>query len=581
MSNQITTITLLATSDLHGRLYPYDYIFEKEDRTGSMAQLVTAVKQIYDPTTMILMDGGDTVQDNFAELFLEDDIHPMMETLNDLGYEIWTTGNHEYDFGMNIVKAVIGQFHGTVLLANVYDEEGNRLAKPYVILEKQGVRIAVISMVSPNIANWSETNLKGYTVTNPIPETERVLKELEGKYDVLIGLCHMGFRDELGVEGSGMNSFLEHFPEFDVMITCHEHDLVESREINGVLCAENRSDAKSLLRVTLDLEKEEKRWKVVSKKSEGILLEGYEPDPAFLEKYRPCHERTLANNRRVIGRLMGEEYLAGENPVFFIPKASMEPTSLVTLLNRVLQYYSNTRVSSTILCKYNTNLNPGPVTVNESEWLFPFPNTVIKVKMTGRQLRKFIEYSAQYYNTFHEGDLTITFRIGWPIFVHDIFSGVNYEINIAREPGERIENLTWPDGSPVKDEEEFEFAIPSFRYSTTLAEPGPVLSEEDGLPEMIEEMVRPDLGTYPMMILDYIEHVLNGIIVPENENNWKLTGYSWDEELHAKAIDYLARGLIPDSEITINHARNCHPVRLEHILEAEKQQSLEADEENK
>ena len=81
--------------------------------------------------------------------------------------------------------------------------------------------------------------------------------------------------------------------------------------------------------------------------------------------------------------------------------------------------------------------------------------------------------------------------------------------------------------------------------------------------------------------LDYIEHVLNGIIVPENENNWKLTGYSWDEELHAKAMDYLARGLIPDSVITVNHARNCYPVRLEHILEAEKTLSLEADEENK
>lgn len=103
-----------------------------------------------------------------------------------------------------------------------------------------------------------------------------------------------------------------------------------------------------------------------------------------------------------------------------------------------------------------------------------------------------------------------------------------YEINVSKEAGNRIEKLSWPNGIPVRDEDEFPFAVSSFIYSAFLKDYGPVFSEEEGLPEMIEEGVRPDLECIPYMILDYIEHVLHGKLMPENENNWKLTGYEWD-----------------------------------------------------
>ncbi len=96
-----TRITLLLTSDLHGRLFPYNYMQNAETTAGSLAQVATAVKQLYDPGHTLIADCGDTIQDNFADLFLEDEIHPMMSGLNDLGYEIWTTGI------MNMISARI------------------------------------------------------------------------------------------------------------------------------------------------------------------------------------------------------------------------------------------------------------------------------------------------------------------------------------------------------------------------------------------------------------------------------------------------------------------------------------------
>ncbi|MBR3348444.1 MAG: 5'-nucleotidase C-terminal domain-containing protein, partial [Solobacterium sp.] len=561
-TNNKTHLTLLVTSDLHGHLYPYNYMESKETKTGSLAQIAVAIKKLYDPGHTILADCGDTVQDNFADLFLEDEIHPMMEGLNDIGYEIWTTGNHEYDFGTDILKRVISQFKGHALLGNVFDENGNRIAEPYVILNRAGVRVAVLSMVTPNIKEWDETLLMGYTVTNPIDETRKLLKELEGKYDVLIGIHHMGFKDEFNVEGSGVVSYLKYFPEFDVVMAAHEHVLREGQLINGVLTAENMGSARSMFKITLDLEKSGEKWKVTDKRAEAVMMQDFDPDPAFLEKYKGAHERALEKTRRVIGIIEGDTPLAGVNPVESYASADFEPKPLITLLNRVLQYYAGVKVSCTALSKYRTNLQPGEVTISDAAWLFPYPNTINKIKMTGRQLRKFIEYNAKYYQAFREGDLTLTINPEWAIYQHMFFSGVNFEINISKEPGHRIEKLTWPDGTPLKDEDEFPFAATSFCYATFLDSYGPVFSEEDGLPEMIEEGVRPDLSYYPNMIIDYIEHVLKGNAAVENENNWKITGWSWDEALHQKALDYLANGWIPESIITEPKKHDIYPIRL-------------------
>ena len=569
-TNNKTHITLLVTSDLHGHLYPYNYLENKDTKAGSLAQIVTAIKKLYDPGHTILADCGDTIQDNFADLFLEDETHPMMEGLNDIGYEIWTTGNHEYDFGMDILKRVIAQFKGHALLGNVFDENGKRIAEPYVILNRAGIRIAVLSMVTPNIKKWDKTLLEGYTVTNPIDETRKLLKELEGKYDVLIGIHHMGFMDELNVEGSGVVSYLKYFPEFDVVMAAHEHVLREAQLINGVLTAENKGSAKSMFKITLDLERSGEKWEVTDKRGESFLMQDFDPDPVFLEKYKDTHELVLQNTRRVIGIIEGDVPLAGINPFKTYTPAEFEPKPLTTLLNRILQHYAGVKVSCAAMSKYRTNLQPGEVTVSDAAWLFPYPNTVNKIKMTGRQLRKYIEYNAQYYQTFREGDLTITINPERDIYHHMFFSGVNYEINLSKEPGHRVEKLTWPDGTPVKDEDEFPFAATSFCYSTYLDSYGPVFSEEDGLPEMIEEGVRPDLSYVPFMNIDYIENVLKGNVIPENENNWKLTGWSWDEALHQKALDYLAKGWIPETMITEPRKHNIHPIRLEHILEAEK-----------
>ena len=534
-------ISVLATSDIHGKLYPWDYVQKEEDLSGSMMQLASAVKELYDPKNMLLVDAGDTIQDNYAELFLQDDANPLMTALNEMGYELWTTGNHEYDFGMDIVKKTIATFKGHVVLGNVFDSEGQRIAEPYAIFEKEGIRIAVVSMVTPLIKRWEGSRMDGYDVTDPIEETRKILKELEGKYDLLLGVHHMGIKDELKVNGSGMESYLPHFPQFDAMVSSHEHELIVDQEINGVLTVQNLNNAVTMIRLDFELERTEDGWKVIGKNSEYIAINEYQPDADFMKRYLPCHERLLEDTSSVIGELV-QESLAEENEIAVIPTPQIKPTPLLSLINKVIRYYSGAPVSCAVLCKNGINIHPGSITKSDAASMFIFNNSLNRVRMNGKQLKRYMEWAVSYYNTWHKGDLTISFDKDSHVFNLDIFSGIHYEVNLAKEVNHRIENLTWPDGTPIKEDDEFDMAINGYRYGGCFTSYGEVFTEKEGLPKLIEMDVRSELGGIQGMINDYIENVLHGKIIPENENNWRITGTAWNEELHQKAVELIRNG---------------------------------------
>lgn len=161
--------------------------------------------------------------------------------------------------------------------------------------------------------------------------------------------------------------------------------------------------------------------------------------------------------------------------------------------------------------------------------------------MTGAQLKKYMEWTADYYNTYKRGDLTVSFNPEIRMYNYDMFQGVNYEINISKEPGKRIENLTWPDGTPVKDSDVFVIAVNNYRANSHLLAPGEIYDEND-MPVLLEMDVRGDIGGVRELIGDYIINVKGGVIEPKVDDNWKITGNNWNEELHAKAVQMLAAG---------------------------------------
>ena len=542
------TLRILATSDLHGKFMPWDYALNAESPSGSMAQLSTAIAR-YRTEDTLLVDAGDTIQDNFADLFVHgDDVHPMVQALNALDYDVWVTGNHEFNYGMDVTKRTIADVKARVLVGNVYDEDGQPIADGYAIFDVNGVRVAVVGMVTPNITRWDSVNLADCTVTDPLKETRAILDAIQGRYDVLLGVFHMGVKNECGVPNSGVTDILNACPEFDAMVSSHEHMLIPSEEINGVLVVQNRNMAQTMAVIDLTLERDADGWRVTDRAAESVDISGFEPDPAIVELLSDYDAQARKNAEQVIGRLEGGP-LAPENEIAEIPEAQIRDTALIDLINAVQMHYTGAQVSAAALFVADANMFPGDIRRCDMALVHKYTNTLYKLRMTGAQLKQYMEWSARYYNTYAPGDLTISFNPDIRAYNYDMFAGVNYQINIANAPGSRIENLTWPDGTPVGDDDVFDIAVNNYSANSHLLTPGEIYGPDD-MPTLLEMDVRGEIGGIREMICDYIVNVKGGVLRPECDENWRITGADWDEALHQRAVEMLAAGelTVPASE---------------------------------
>lgn len=563
-TGDVVNIQILGTSDTHGKFVPYDYALNEESMTGSMAQIATAVKELRNENTLVI-DAGDVIQDNSADLFINDDLHPMILAINKIGYDVCVTGNHEYNYGMDVLERALSQYNAKVLTGNVYDKEGKAIADPYTIIEKGGVKIGLIGVVTPNITRWDSVNLQGCTVTNPVDETKKAISQLDGQVDLLIGVAHMGEHNEYDVPDSGVTDLANKCPELDVILSAHEHKLIEGKLINDVLVVQNLNSAQTMAQINITLTKEaDGHYKVTDRTSKSIQISGYTPDPDLTAELEPYDKRAKDVANTVIGRLEGGD-LAPENEIPGIPQATLEDTAMLDLINRVQMHYTDADVSAAALFQADSNLKAGDIKKSDVSLIYKFTNTLYKLRMNGRQLKSYMEWSANYYNTYKDGDLTISFNPDIRMYNYDMFAGVNYEINLSKEPGSRIENLTKRDGTPVLDEDVFIVAVNNYRAATNLLNYGTVYQEGEELPELLEMDVKGNIGGVRELIADYIVNVKGGVIVPETDHNWSLTGISWNEEDHKKAAGLVKEGKlsIPTSED--QRTPNVKSIRLEDL----------------
>lgn len=537
-------LQILATSDTHGRFLPWDYAANKADASGSVAQQAAAIAQRRTPST-IVVDAGDTIQGNSAELFLQDEMHPMSAGMNAIGYDVWVTGNHEFNFGMDTLKRVIAQQKAKVLVGNVYAPDGTPLADGYTILNKQGVKVGVIGMVTPNITRWDSKNLEGWTVTNPVDECRKLTKQLRGQVDVLLGVMHMDPESEYGVYGSGARDLAEACPEFDVIVAAHGHRSVPGEMINGVLVVENSGNASTLSEIHLQLKRKwDGGWSIDQRTSEIVSMKDLPADAALSQQLAGYDARAKADAETLIGELRGGN-MAPENDVVNIPQPMVQDTALLDFINEVQMYYTGAKVSATALTSMTSQMKEGPIRKCDTASIYTYQNTLYKLEMTGAQLRSFMEWSAGFFKTWVPGDLTVAFDPSTRYYLYDAFEGVNYEIDVSQEPGGRIRNLTWPDGSPVRDEEVFTVAVNNYRATTQLLIAADIFAPGEPLPKLLEIDVRGDLGGIRELLGEYIRTVKGGVIQPKVNNNWKLVGTNWDEAKRAQALKLLAEGKMP------------------------------------
>lgn len=550
--NTDVNISVLATTDLHGRIYAYEYATDSVDSDAGIAKIQTLVKaERAANDNVILMDLGDTVQDNSAELFNSDPIHPMIKALNYMDYDTWTIGNHEFNFEKTFLDNNIASFNGDVLSANTYNADGSYFVKPYTIIVKDGVRVAIVGLLPPNIEVWeasAPSHFAGLTFAGTVESAKKAVAELEGKYDVLVGAFHLGPDGEHGYEGA--QAVAEAVPAFDVIFMGHAHSKVNDVEVNGVKLIESGAYGWALAKAEINVTKENGKFMVSSIATSNVETNAVEEDAALLAEFKYVHDKSIEDANTVVGEVTADyiekvDYITGAAKVTTMPTSQIIDTSLLDLINDVQMFYAKSEISSAATFKSDMNLLAGDFKKKDTANIYKYTNTLMGVNITGANLKEYMEWSAGYYNTYVPGDVTISFDENIRAYNYDMFSGVNYDIDISKPAGERIVNLTL-NGAAIDDEKVYKLAVNNYRFGTLLGLE--LVTNDDIYYDSYNELQ--DAGRIRDLIGVYITEEKDGKATPSVDNNWKVIGNEFEHALKAEALALVVSGdvEIPTSE---------------------------------
>jgi len=513
-------VTILSTTDLHGNILPVDYYTNKADNRG-LAKIATLVKQARkDYPNLLLLDSGDTIQGTPLEYYHNRKNNtppdPMMLSMNALHYDAMTVGNHEYNFGLNVLNKARHEANFPWLSANTYKKGTNETAyDPYLVKEVNGVRVGILGLTTPGIPNWENPpNYEGLEFRETVSEAAKWVKVLREKehVDLVVIAMHMGLEEDLRTgelnpsnvqNENAAVKIARQVSGVDVILMGHTHREVPSLYINGVLLTQADYWGHRLARVDVYLEKEEAkgRWHVVAKSARTLPVDNVKPDDEVAKLAAPYDSETQAWLGRVIGESPAD--LSAQDSRF-------HDTAIMDLIQRVQLEAGHADVSLAAPFNLQAHIAKGPVTVRDIAGLYIYENTLVVIEVTGQQLKDALEHSAKYFRPFVPGkqpsDL-VDDKI--PAFNFDIGEGVTYDLDISKPVGQRIQNLRFH-GQPLSPTQKLKLAVNNYRVNGgggyTMYKDAPVVARSS---EEIRDL-----------IIDWVER--NKRIPAEPTNNWRL-----------------------------------------------------------
>lgn len=594
-------LRIMETTDLHVHVWPYDYYGDRPVDTVGLARTAAHIADIRaEASNALLIDNGDFLQGNpmgdyiaYERGMKEGDMHPIITAMNQVGFDASTLGNHEFNYGLDFLMKSLAGAAFPVVSANVTKEAGSdptkdtTLIPPYVILDRQvvdgageshSIKIGLIGFVPPQIMNWDRKHLEGNVIARDILETARayVPQMKEEGADIIIALSHSGIGSAQETDGMENASVpLASVDGVDALLTGHSHLVfpsptyadyaavdAEAGTIHGKPATMGGFWGSHLGVIDLMLELDAGEWRVVthsvetrpiSKRNEDRSITALvESEQDVLDATATDHEETLNYVRTAVGKTAAPLHsyfaLVADDPsVQIVSKAQtwyiedmLKGTEHegLPILSAAAPFKAGGRGGP----EYYTDVPAGDVAIKNVADLYLYPNTVRAVRVSGKEVRDWLERSAGMFNQVEKGSSdTSLLNPSFPSYNFDVIDGVSYQIDLS-EPSKftpkgemanpnanRIKNLTF-DGTPVTDDMEFVIATNNYRASGGGSFPG-----ADGSTVIFEA---PD--TNRDVIVRYI--VEQGTVQPSADANWTfapLDGATVLFETGPKAVDYI------------------------------------------
>ncbi|MFF5972672.1 bifunctional metallophosphatase/5'-nucleotidase [Streptomyces sp. NPDC012769] len=501
------SFTVMGTTDLHGNVFNWDYFTDKEfdDKAHNdvgLAKISTLVKQVRaekGECNTLLIDAGDTIQGTQLSYYYAKvdpitqaggPVHPMAQAMNAIGYDAAALGNHEFNYGIPVLRKFQEQCDFPLLGANALDAKTLRPAFPPYSMHRlrtphgRDVKVAVLGLTNPGIAIWDKANVSGKMVFPGLEEqaAKWVPKLRSMGADVVIVSAHSGssgtssYGDQLPYIENAAGLVAEQVPGIDAILVGHAHtEIAEYRVTNketgkDVVLSEPLKWGQRLTLFDVDLVWEKGRW-VVERLGATVLNSNTVPeDPEITGLLADEHKKVVAYVNQIIGTSTAVMTTADapwkDEPIIDLINVVQAETVKAALAGGA---YADLPVLSQASCFSRTARIPaGQVTIRDAAGLYPFENTLEARLMTGAQLKDYLEYSAKYYVTTPAGAPVDTAKLtnadGTPDYNYDAVSGLTYEIDIAKPAGQRIVNLSF-EGRPLDPAARFVLAVNNYRAS--------------------------------------------------------------------------------------------------------------------
>ena len=542
--NKTVTIKVIETSDVHGCFFPYDFI-NRRPMKGSLARVMTYVKELRQEygKNVILVDNGDILQGQptcyYCNYVKPEIPNVAAEVINYMGYDAQVFGNHDVETGHAVYDKWIREVKCPMLGANIVETStGKPYVKPYTIIEREGVKIAILGMLTPAIPYWLNEELwSGLHFDDMVKSAKQwmdYLRENE-QPDVVIGLFHSG--KEGGIvtpdyEEDASLRVAREVPGFDVVLFGHDHtqhsSVVQNNVGDKVVCLDPSCNALMVAEATIEIQLG-KRGKVMDKKVEGKIVDvtPLEVDNDYMKHFQPAIDSVSAFVNRKIGDFDSSIYT---RDCYF---GSAAFTDFIHDLQLSL---TNADISFNAPLTFDSSIKAGPVFVSDMFNLYRYENLLYIVRMTGEEVRKHLEMSYDLWvNTMKSPDDHIMllndastddkqrFRFKNLAFNFDSAAGIDYEVDVTKPDGEKVRILKMSNGEPFDEHKWYRVAMNSYRGNGggELLTKGAGISQDE-LKRRIEWQSDRDQRYYLMKEIEKA-----GRLSPKAHNNWRFVPEEW------------------------------------------------------
>lgn len=542
--NKTVEIRVLQTSDVHGCFFPYDFI-DRQPAEGSMARVSSYVKKLRKAygDRLLLFDNGDILQGQptcyYCNYIKPSKPNVAASVINYMGYDAQTVGNHDIETGHSVYDKWISEVECPMLGANVLDTStGKPYLKPYEVFVRDGVRIAVIGMLTPAIPNWLNEQLWSGMRFDDMTESAKYwighVKEKEHP-DVIIGLFHSGWSGGIKTNMYEENASLRiarEVPGFDLILYGHDHKSNKEtvgNALGSTLCLNPSSNAEYVcdtqIKLTLD------NGRMVSKNITGNVVDiRKQPvDEEFMAHFKSDIDCVNAFVNRKIGTFKNSIYTRDS---YFGSSAFCD------FIHNLQLKITGADISFNAPLSFDSSIKAGDVHVSDMFNLYKYENQIYVLRMTGKEIHDYLEMSyALWTNTMTKADDHIMLleyngngRNGYGFknlaFNFDSAAGIDYVVDVTKPEGEKVEIKCMSDGQPFDENKWYNVAMNSYRGNGG----GELLTKGAGIPhDSLPARVTYESGRdQRYYLMREIEKA--GTMDPKPNNNWRFVPAKWTDE---------------------------------------------------